>query len=100
MTEALAILAPVLFAAVIVSGVLGGIALKRLLPRIDAATRDRGHLAARDLEDLKREVALLSSRIERMEEPARRVGQLEEDVRFLTRLLEERASSRTQPPGL
>jgi hypothetical protein len=43
---------------------------------------------------------LLSSRIERMEEPARRVGQLEEDVRFLTRLLEERASSRTQPPGL
>jgi hypothetical protein len=103
MTEALEVLAPVLFAAVIVFGILGAITLKRVAPLIaargsseprfiDGEGRDR--LSSGDVEQLKRDIAVLSRRIEELEQPARRVGQLEEDVRFLTRLLEERTDSR------
>lgn len=94
--EAVSALAPVLFAAVIVFGVVGGVLLdtilRKLLPALRAAAEERNRLPPKELEELRLAVSTLNARLAEMESADQRLIRLEESVGFLHRLLESRAT--------
>lgn len=93
--EALSALVPVLFAAVIVFGVVGGVLLdtilRKLLPALRSAADQPNRLAPRELEELRIAVSALTARLGEMESSDERLARLEEHVGFLERLLESKA---------
>lgn len=92
--ETISALAPVLFAAVIVFGVVGGVlldtVLRKLLPALKAAAAERTRVAPDELKELRVAVTALTARLGEMESADQRVARLEEQVGFLERLLESK----------
>jgi hypothetical protein len=89
---------PVLFAAVIVVGVVGGslaqMVLKELLPLLRNLAEQRAVAGGAGADPLAAEVEALRERLAHLEGSHQR---LSEESRFLTRLLAERADGRPGP---
>lgn len=85
---------PVVFAAVVVLGAVGGqlayTVLKKLLPLLETMVRERQQgITPSQVAELREEVADLRAEIARLEADDRRIDSLEEQVSFLQSLLEE-----------
>lgn len=97
--------APVVFAAVIVFGVVGGTIgfqivhtlLKRVLPLLEEMARKQNGGSRGELKQLRTQVSELAERTARLDATARRVDRLEEEISFLQSLLEEGASRSRLP---
>lgn len=87
---------PVIFAAIIVLGVIGGqlihMLFNRALPLLETLVQQKQKgLSGGDLSELRAEIASLETRIARLEGGDRRLEGLEEQVSFLQSLLEGRS---------
>jgi hypothetical protein len=95
--EVLEFLAPVLFAAIVVFGVVGGVLaqtfMTKVVPALQTLARERTQLSSREVAELRETVGEMRERIARLEDEAGALDRVRQDVEFLQRLLEERAVS-------